>query len=145
VKKQSITARAVHLLSRREHSQSELRTKLAKADFDQDDIERTIQQLSEADLQSDSRFAENYLRYRAQRGHGSQKIQLELKQRGVDSHIINAALAESDIDWFELANTVRLKKFGEQVPSEIKDRMKQQRFLQSRGFSHEQISESLNS
>ena len=71
---QSITARAVNLLSRREHSQAELRAKLLKADFELNDIDATIEKLTQANIQSDARFAENYLRYRSQRGYGSQKI-----------------------------------------------------------------------
>jgi regulatory protein len=145
VKKQSITARAVNLLSRREHSQTELRTKLLKAEFELDDINDTIEKLTKADIQSDDRFAENYLRYRSQRGFGSQKIRLELKERGVDTDTIHTAFEQADIDWFELANTVRNKRFGEQAPEDLKDRAKQQRFLQHRGFTHEQINESLNS
>ena len=143
--KQSVTARAVSLLARREHSQAELRAKLAKADFDTDQIDQTLEQLSQSDIQSDARFAENYLRYRAQRGYGSQKIKLELKQRGLDNDVISTVIAESELDWFELANAARLKKFGETPPENINERMKQQRFLQYRGFSHDQINESLNS
>jgi len=142
---QSITARAVNLLSRREHSKAELRTKLLKAAFELDEINDTIDKLAAADIQSDDRFAENYLRYRSQRGFGSQKIRLELKERGVHSDIINTAFEQAEIDWFELAVTVRNKRFGEQVPEDLKDRAKQQRFLQYRGFTHEQINESLNS
>lgn len=142
---QSITARAVNLLSRREHSQAELRTKLLKAEFELQDINSTIEKLTEADIQSDARFAENYLRYRSQRGYGSQKIRLELKERGVNTDTINTAFEQAEIDWFELVITVRHKRFGEQVPEDLKDRAKQQRFLQYRGFTHEQINESLNS
>ncbi|MBT3504542.1 MAG: regulatory protein RecX [Piscirickettsiaceae bacterium] len=142
---QSITARAVNLLSRREHSQAELRTKLRKAEFELDEINITIDKLAEADIQSDARFAENYLRYRSQRGFGSQKIRLELKERGVDSDTIDTAFKQADVDWFELAITVRNKRFGVQAPDNLKDRAKQQRFLQYRGFTHEQINESLNS
>ncbi len=142
---QSITARAVNLLSRREHSQAELRTKLRKAEFDLDEINETIDKLTKADIQSDARFAENYLRYRSQRGFGSQKIKLELKERGVDSDTINTAFDQAEIDWFELTVTVRHKRFGAQAPDDLKDRAKQQRFLQYRGFTHEQINESLNS
>jgi regulatory protein len=141
---QSITARAVNLLARREHSQAELRKKLRKAEFELDDIDATIHKLAEADIQSDARFAENYLRYRSQRGYGSQKIRLELKERGVDSQTINTAFEQADIDWFELAVTARNKRFGQQAPDDLKDRAKQQRFLQYRGFTHEQISESFN-
>jgi regulatory protein len=142
---QSITARAVNLLSRREHSQAELRAKLLKADFELNDIDATIEKLTQANIQSDARFAENYLRYRSQRGYGSQKIRLELKERGVDSDTITMAFEQAEIDWFELAMSARHKRFGEQVPENLKDRAKQQRFLQYRGFTHEQINESLNS
>ena len=142
---QSITARAVNLLSRREHSQAELRTKLLKAEFELEDINSIIEKLTKADIQSDARFAENYLRYRSQRGYGSQKIRLELKERGVNTDTINTTFEQAEIDWFELAITVRHKRFGEQVPEDLKDRAKQQRFLQYRGFTHEQINESLNS
>lgn len=141
---QSITARAVNLLSRREHSQTELKTKLRKAEFELDEINVTIEKLANADIQSDSRFAENYLRYRSQRGFGSQKIRLELKERGVDSEIINTAFKHADIDWFELTVTARHKRFGTQAPDDLKGRAKQHRFLQYRGFTHEQISESFN-
>tara|TARA_B100000787_G_scaffold89619_1_gene66261 strand:- start:566 stop:1003 length:438 start_codon:yes stop_codon:yes gene_type:complete len=141
---QSLTARAVNLLSRREHSQVELRKKLRKAEFELEDINDVIEKLAEIDLQSDPRFAENYLYYRSQRGFGSQKIRFELNQRGVDKQTINAVFEQEDIDWFSLAVTTRNKRFGEKAPDDLKDRAKQQRFLQYRGFTHEQINESFN-
>ena len=141
---QSLTARAVNLLARREHSQTELRTKLLKAEFDINEINDVLDKLAAKDIQSDTRFAENYIRYRAQRGYGSQKINLELKERGVDKQTIVNAIQEAEIDWFDLAISARRKRFGEQVPDNIKDRAKQQRFLQYRGFTHEQINESFN-
>ncbi|PHS69562.1 MAG: RecX family transcriptional regulator [Methylophaga sp.] len=134
----------MNLLARREHSIKELTTKLLTAEFEIDDINDIISKLTESDLQSDSRFAEDYLRYRSNRGFGSQRIRQELKERGVADDIINAALKEADIDWFSLAMTVRCRRFGEQSPDDYKDRAKQQRFLQYRGFTHEQITESFN-
>lgn len=144
MKKQSIYERAVSLLARREHSAAELKLKLAKADFDGDEIDALLVKLAEANLQSDDRFAENYLRYRAQRGYGFQRIRQELKERGVAAELISRTLEQSDIDWFSLAVTVRCKRFGEQKPDDFKERAKQQRFLQYRGFTHEQITESFN-
>jgi len=141
---QSLTARAVNLKARREHSQTELRTKLLKAEFDINEINDVLDKLAAKDIQSDTRFAENYIRYRAQRGYGSQKINLELKERGVDKQTIVNAIEEAEIDWFDLAISARRKRFGEQVPDNIKDRAKQQRGLQYRGFTHEQINESFN-
>jgi len=142
VRKQSLNERAMNFLARREHSVKELQTKLVKADFDIDEVNAVIDKLITSNLQSDQRFTENYSRYRSQRGFGSLKIRLELKERGVSAELISQALDEADIDWFTLAMTVRCKRFGEQSPTDIKDRAKQQRFLQSRGFTHEQITES---
>ena len=127
---QSLTARAVNLLARREHSQEELRTKLRKAEFEIDEINVVIQKLAKIDLQSDLRFAENYLHYRSQRGFGSQKIKFELNERGVDKQTINAVFEQEDIDWFFLAVLARNKRFGQKAPDDLKDRAKQQRFLQ---------------
>ena len=141
---QSLTARAVNLLARREHSQVELRKKLCKAKFEIDEIDVVIQKLAQIDLQSDLRFAENYLHYRSQRGFGSQKIKFELNERGVDKQTINAVFEQEDIDWFFLAVLARNKRFGQKAPDDLKDRAKQQRFLQYRGFTHEQINESFN-
>ena len=141
---QSLTARAVNILARREHSQLELRKKLRKAEFELDEINVVIEKLAQIDLQSDPRFAENYLHYRSQRGFGSQKIRFELNERGVDKQIINAVFEQGDIDWFSLAVIARNKRFGEKAPDDLKDRAKQQRFLQYRGFTHDQINESFN-
>ena len=140
--KQSLRQRAMNFLARREHSVKELTIKLIKAEFDVDEIADVIDRLTMQDLQSDQRFAENYLHYRSQRGFGSQKIRQELKQRGVADSIISDIFIEADIDWFLHAVTQRCKRFGEQMPDDLKERAKQQRFLQHRGFTHEQISES---
>jgi regulatory protein len=140
----SIYERAIAYLARREHSSSELRLKLVKVGFESTDIDDVLKKLSENNLQSDSRFAENYLRYRSNRGYGFHRIRQELKEKGVSTDIISEALEQAEIDWFTLAIEVRCKRFGENIPDDYKDRAKQQRFLQYRGFSHEQINESFN-
>ena len=141
---QSIRERAMNYLARREHSVKELRQKLSKAGFEVDEIETTIARLTEQDLQSDQRFAESYTHHRSKRGFGSQWIVNELKQRGVDGELINNLFKQLEIDWFELAASVRTKRFGEDSPTEIKERVKQQRFLYYRGFTQEQITASFN-
>jgi len=108
------------------------------------DFGEPVRQSMPQHLFFDQRFAENYTRYRSNRGFGSQKIRQELNERGVAINLINDALYETNIDWFTLATTVRCKRFGEQSPDDFKERAKQQRFLQSRGFTHEQINHSFN-
>jgi len=143
VKRQTLYGRAVNLLARREHSAAELRIKLANTEVTEEEIEQLLLQLVEMGLQSDDRFAENYVRYRSQRGFGPLRIRQELNERGVASDIADEHLRQIEVDWFELAHTARCKRFGENSPSDFKERAKQQRFLQHRGFSHEQINESL--
>ena len=145
MKPRSVYNHALNLLARREHSRSELRFKLQRDEtYQAEEIENALLRLTEAGLQSDSRFAESYVRYRSQRGMGAQRIRLELKERGVTSELIEQSLQEAEIDWFALAAEVRCKRFGERVPDDFKDRAKQQRFLQYRGFTHDQITESFN-
>lgn len=140
----SCNERAVSLLARREHSESELRSKLQQYDHQESEIEKTLKWLKTNDLQSDQRFTQSYLRHRSQRGCGELRIKQELKQRGVNDTLIAEAFKSAEIDWFALAVAVRCKRFGEQVPADFKERAKQLRFLQYRGFTHEQITESFN-
>lgn len=140
----SCNEHAVSLLARREHSVSELRNKLQRYDHQDNEIEKTLQWLKTNDLQSDQRFTQSYLRHRSQRGCGELRIKQELKQRGVSDTLIAEAFKAAEIDWFALAVAVRCKRFGEQVPVDFKERAKQLRFLQYRGFTHEQITESFN-
>jgi regulatory protein len=140
----SASEQAVSYLARREHSALELSRKLEKAGFDELEIDTTLQQLQAAGLQSDVRFAESFVNARVNRGYGKIRIRMELKDRGVDSDTISASLQQAEVDWFALAFAVRRKRFGEQNPQDFKSRAKQQRFLQYRGFSHDEITESFN-
>jgi regulatory protein len=67
------------------------------------------------------------------------RIQYELRQRGASDDIIAATVIEDDPDWLERARRVREKRFGKKLPKDIKDKLKQQRFLQYRGFTQQQL------
>lgn len=142
--KKSASEQAVSYLARREHSALELSRKLEKSGFDELEIEDSLAKLQRAGLQSDQRYAESYVNSRINRGYGSVRIRMELKERGVASDIITDSLQQAEIDWFALAAEVRSKRFGEHNPEDFKDRAKQQRFLQYRGFTHDEITESFN-
>lgn len=124
---------AVGLLARREHSNLELRNKLRLRDYGESVIEPVLAELIDKGLLCNERFAECYVRSRVNRGIGPVRLKQELLERGVD-----AGLAESflvDQDWQQLALVVRRKRFGEANPGNVKDRAKQSRFLQYRGFT----------
>lgn len=130
---------AIHLLSRREHSQKELIQKLLTREFQQDDLTEVIEHLLAKNYLSDERYAESMIRNRVNRGYGWRFIKNELGHKGVNSSTISAALQEQDIDWYVQAELAYAKKFGERVIKDQKDKAKRIRFLQYRGFSHDEI------
>lgn len=94
-------------------------------------------------MQSDERFAESFVHHRVNKGQGPMKIQQELRQRGIDQNLIEILLESESIDWFSVAEQVRVKKYGEVVPGDYQKKAKQSRFLYSRGFSSDVISQLL--
>lgn len=139
----SVREFAMNYLARREHSRRELEQKLARKEFDESEISAALDRLVEDDLLSDARFAESFVNARKQRGSGPLKIQAELKLRGVNEEIVSQYLDLQDAGWYERAHEVRCKRFGEALPGEYEQRMRQARFLQQRGFNHEQINAAL--
>lgn len=98
-----------------------------------------IVELGEQNLQSDTRYAESYVQSRAGRGDGPVKIGYQLKERGVNPETISTVLAAFESEWQEGAAAARVKRFGTQLPSDFREKAKQTRFLERRGFSTEQI------
>ncbi len=135
----SIREVAMDYLSRREHTRHELLQKLLAKDFDFDDVEAALSRLMEQGLLSDERFTEAYVRQRRLRGIGPLKIRAELRQKGVAESMIDSWLNEQESDWKTQAREVRDRKYGNEVAVELKEKARQTRFLQSRGFSAEQI------
>jgi len=90
-------------------------------------------------LLSNARYAESFIHSRYQRGQGPQKIRAELRERGVDEALIDAGLETYASHWQELLEQVRLKRFGPARPDDFRERSRQMRFLQQRGFTAEQI------
>jgi regulatory protein len=131
---------ALDLLARREHSELELRRKLETRGFDADVIATLVAALVAERLLSNDRFAESFVHSRFQRGSGPQKIHAELRARGLDDELIGQSIAALDTQWPVLAREVRAKRFGAAVPADFKERSRQMRFLQQRGFTTEQIS-----
>jgi len=132
---------AMDMLARREQARSELVAKLGRRFEGQDElVEAEIDKLVAEGLQSDGRLAESLIRARAGRGQGPLKIRAELRGKGVPGEVIDLAFEQCDTDWFELAAAVSRKRFGESVPTDVKEKAKRSRFLQQRGFSFDHIS-----
>ena len=131
--------RAVGFLARREHSLYELRGKLSRRDYPEEEIDAALQRLLAKGLQSDERFTQAYLQSRQLSGLGPYKVIAELKRRGVDEALVDQVMRKQDFDWYQHAVQVYQKKYADTPVSDYKERAKRSRFLQQRGFSSEQI------
>ena len=109
-------ARSIRLLGSREHSSTELRTKLSKVGFSADTIDATLQLLIESGYQSDERFATLYSEQLLRKHYGPQAISAKLAARGIDSSLareaISSALGETGLNWAEVAAEALLAKFS---------------------------------
>ncbi len=124
----------MRLLARREHSRSELAQKLAARGVPPEIAERVLAALSAGALQSDERFAEDYIRVRIERGYGPERIHAELRERGIDKAIIQQCIDPTDPAWIERLSDAYQQRFGELVPANAREWARRYRFLVRRGF-----------
>ncbi len=136
----ALRRRAMDLLARREHSRLELARKLRDRfpAADQESIDAALARLAGENLQSDRRFATEFLRLRMRRGFGWLHIRADLQARGVDDGMI-AALERSDEEWLALAEELVSSRLGDkqEIARESRNRRRLFRFLQGRGFPAE--------
>jgi len=127
---------ALRLLTRRDHSRAELRSKLAAQAASPEQLEAVLDALQAERLLSDHRYASQRVAARAGR-YGNARLRQELRQQGVCDDDIAAALPEGG-DEASRCQVVWARKFS-QLPQTAEERAKQMRFLQYRGFSGEVI------
>jgi regulatory protein len=129
---------AIHLLSRREYSLHELFQKLEPRSKNEAQVHSLLEKLVQAGYQSDQRFAESFLRSRINRGLGPMRIYRELKDKGINPHLIEQVFSD-DIDWFQNAYESGTKKSQSLDLTDYKQKQKLYRYLAYRGFDMEQI------
>jgi regulatory protein len=131
---------AVTLLARRDYSTHELKKKLAERGYNEHAREVVVDDLESMGKMNNERYGQNVVAYRARRGHGPARIRNELKKSGLSRSDIDAAVKSEDApDFLALARSTRARKFGPEIPKDRKERAKQARFLQYRGFSNDHI------
>jgi regulatory protein len=137
--------KAMDLLARREHARAELERKLAAAGFDAHVAADAVEKLAQEGLQSDRRFVESFVQSRISQGKGPLRIHADLGQRGIPEGLVDEVLEQTGEDWYALARDARAKKFGRPLPVEFRDKARQMRFLQYRGFEPDQVQAAVSS
>ncbi|WP_394752164.1 regulatory protein RecX [Crenothrix sp.] len=139
-----IKAACLRLLTRREHSQQELLSKLVLKGYSKEHSLPVIEALSQQDWQNDQRYAESYVRNCIRRGYGPIYIKQGLRQQDVNDVDVEGIIQESVGSWMAQIEQVYVKKYGQKPIVGRNDQAKRNRFLLQRGFSQAMISALLN-
>ena len=143
--KLSLKGRALKLLAQREHSRSELESKLARHVEEGDDLAAILDELESKDFINSERVAASVVHRRASR-MGTQRVVQELRSKGLDDALIKSTAAELQSTELERALQVWKSKFGSREPATTpQEKAKQMRFLAARGFSGDVVRKVLKS
>ncbi|MBE9516889.1 MAG: regulatory protein RecX [Proteobacteria bacterium] len=136
---QRMRIKAMDYLARREHGCNELKGKLVAKDCPEAIAIEVVARLAAENLVSDERYTENFINSKRNRGQGPARIRQKLREKGINDSLIDDWLDPRDPQWLQTLKEVRLKKFGSSPPTGYKERARQARFLQYRGFATDQI------
>ena len=131
--------KALQLLARRDHSCTELRTKLKSRSYGHPEIEAAISECLRLDYLNDTRFAEGYSKQLLRKGYGINGIKHKLYVKGVSKEVIQESVTPYDSDNAQLEQCRRvLKKKLKPLTGKASAKnqgAKLHRFLFRRGFS----------
>lgn len=128
---------AFAVLTRKEYSKKDLIEKLCLYAQNRNEVLELVEELARENYQSDKRVAEMTVRSQIRKGKGPNRIKLALKAKSIDKELAKDDIAE--VDWYEEAYQLKVKKYGTEVATDPKLKAKQIRFLQYRGFEMDAI------
>lgn len=143
--------RAIRILAMRDHSEQELRRKMAAPvmgkngpealDVTPEEVDRVVGWCIENRYLDDQRFVRQFIASRSRKGYGPARIRQELNQKGIAREESERAMRECEIDWALLAKEHAQRKYGDPLPTVFAEKVKIQRFLLYRGYLMEDIQE----
>ena len=139
-------ALALRALARRDHTVAELRSRLAGRGHGAPDVEHVIAELERVGYLDDVRVAERFVHDRREAGWGSVRIEVRLRERGVEEQTVAAALSAApgtsagesgDDDEDERARAVLRRRGRPATTVDDGARRRAYALLARRGFSAE--------
>ena len=129
----ALRAQAIRLLARREYARSELLQKLLAKGATPDVANLVLDELSAQGYLSDARYARVTVAQKS-RAFGRRRIAQALTAKGVAREAIETALTEAAIDEAAALRALWQRRFG-RAPVDPREKARQVRFLQARGFA----------
>jgi regulatory protein len=130
--------RVIRLLAGRSHSRAELLRKLRQRDVDRAAAEQAVERAQSEGYVDDGRFALEFTRHsQTIKGWAPMRVRQELKQRGVEGELIDAALAEvyAEVDLLELATRLAQARAARLSGDTESRRRRLVGYLSRRGFT----------
>jgi len=125
------------LLSYRARSIGEIRDYLIRKKYSNEIIDKTIDYLTIKGLLNDEQFAKQWVESRVTNKNSSIiQLKSELRQKKINSEIINKVLEEKSIDEVEQIKELIIKK---RTQPKYQDDLKLMQFLARRGFKYDKI------
>ena len=128
-----LKAQAIRLLARREYARAELEERLLAKGATRDAVRVVLDELATLGYLSNARYARALATQKAGR-YSRRSITHELKGKGVTAPEIDAALADTSIDDEAALRALWQRRFG-RPPADEREKARQVRFLQARGFA----------
>jgi regulatory protein len=129
----SLRDRALRLLARREHARGELEQRLLARGGDRAEVRALLDALVAEGLLSDTRYARSLVN-RKSGSLSRRRIVDTLKAAGVPREAIDGAVSEAGLDDAAALAALWQRRFG-RPPADEREKARQVRFLQSRGFA----------
>ncbi len=128
--------KAVSYISKCQKTKKEIYNYLLKKGFNEAISNEVIEKMQEYNFVNDDFYAKNYIKFK-NKNSGKKKIEIELKQKGVDEKIIKQATDEYLNDREYIVSVA--KKYMKNKECDIKNKQKAFRYLSSRGYQSEDI------
>jgi len=125
-------------LGRRDHSEHELRAKLARKTDNQQWIDVVIDECYEYRYLDDQRFTETFIRSAQLKGHGINRIQRDLQHKGISQRLASEQFQLSEFDYIDSATQLLDKRYRERIEN-AHLKQKVMVFLQNKGHTFEHI------
>lgn len=126
------------LLSRRDHSVKELKTKLLRT-VDEKNADKAIEKMIELGYLDDEKYARNLVKYLAQtRNMSKNHIKQEMFKRGIPNEIINSVMEDYEFDNVSCVVDLILTKYRNKLNNEDGNK-KVIASLMRKGFSYSDI------
>jgi len=134
--------KALTLLEYRSRTRSQMLRALGERGFPEDVATAVVDRLIELGLIDDAQYAERFVQASLRKGHGTRRAKYELRMRGVEDSLTDAAIDDVDADAEFSAAMPRAKKlYAKYADLPSRERAgKISRALAGRGFGYDVIS-----